>query len=336
MATVLVTGGAGYIGAHACKALAAAGHLPVTYDDLSKGHARAVLWGPLEEGDIADTARLDAAFVRHRPAAVMHFAAASEVGESVADPLKYYRINVAGSERLVARALAHGVRAIVFSSTCAVYGLPERVPMDEALSRRPINPYGRSKLAVEMMLEDAAGAYGLDVAALRYFNAAGASADAEIGEDHDPETHVVPLVLAAARDQSRSIGVFGTDYPTRDGSCIRDFVHVEDLATAHVAALERLLAGTLRGFTGINLGAGRGASVLELVAAAEAVTGRRIRRELLPRRSGDPAELVADPTRARDVLGWEARRSDLATILSSAWNWMNRRDDATRLRAAGG
>lgn len=326
MAKVLVTGGAGYIGSHACKALAAAGHLPVTYDSLEKGHRRAVRWGPLEVGDICDTGRLDEVFETHRPDAVMHFAAASEVGESGRDPLKYYRTNVGGTESLVSRALAHGVRSLVFSSTCAVYGMPDRTPMDERLPRNPINPYGRSKLAVELMLEDTAAACGLDVVALRYFNAAGASADASIGEDHDPETHLVPLVLEAARDQSRCIGVFGCDYPTRDGSCVRDFIHVEDLADAHVAALERLLSGAMTGFSGVNLGAGRGSSVLQVIAAAESVTGRRVRHEVLPRRSGDPARLIADPSLARGLLDWEPHRSELTTIIASAWRWSLAKD----------
>jgi UDP-arabinose 4-epimerase len=321
MATVLVTGGAGYVGSHGCKAIAAAGHLPVTYDDLSKGHRGFVRWGPLEVGDITDAERLDAVFRAYRPAAVVHFAAASEVGESVADPLKYYRTNVGGTEILVRLAVAHGVRAFVSSSTCAIYGTPERTPIVEAAPCRPLSPYGRAKYAVELMLEDAAAAHGIDVVALRYFNAAGASPDGDIGEDHTPETHLIPNVLAAARHGGRAIRVNGTDYQTRDGSCVRDYVHVDDLADAHVAALERLWAGALPGFRGINLGTGVGATVLEVIAVAEAVTGQRIRVEVGPRRPGDVARLIADPTHAREVLGWTPRRSDLETIIGTAWAW---------------
>lgn len=321
MATVLVTGGAGYVGAHACKAIAAAGHKPVAYDNLSKGHRQAVRWGPLEVGDLADAERLDAVFRTHRPEAVVHFAAASEVGESVSDPLKYYRNNIGGTEVLVRCAVAHGVRVLVFSSTCAIYGTPERTPISEREPKKPLSPYGRSKYATEFLLEDAAAAHDIDVVALRYFNAAGASPDGEIGEDHDPETHLIPNVLLAARHQGRSINVFGTDYSTRDGSCVRDYVHVDDLADAHVAALERLWAGALPGFRGINLGTGTGASVLEVIAHAEAITGRRIVVETGPRRRGDVARLIADPTLARDLLGWTPHRSDLETIISTAWAW---------------
>jgi UDP-arabinose 4-epimerase len=319
--TVLVTGGAGYIGAHACKALARAGFRPVAYDNFVRGHRQAVMWGPLEEGDIADAHRLDDVFTRQRPVAVMHFAALSEVGLSWDDPLGYYRNNVAGSLVLLERAVAHGVRSFVFSSTCAVYGHAARSPLDESVPLAPINPYGRSKLMVEMALRDAAEAHGLDAMALRYFNAAGASADGEIGEDHEPETHLIPRVLMAARDQSQSIGVYGTGYPTCDGSCIRDYVHVDDLASAHVAAVERLLAGGLPGFRGLNLGTGRGYSVLHVVAEAERVTGRRIRTEVMPPRPGDAPQLIADASEARRLLGWEPRSSDLGTMLETAWRW---------------
>lgn len=334
-APIIVTGGAGYIGAHACKALAAAGYTPVVYDSFVRGHRRAVRWGPLEVGDIADPARLDAVFARHGPVAVMHFAALSEVALSWRDPLTYLRNNVSGSLVLLERALAHGVRTFVFSSTCAVYGVPERSPIGEDVPLDPINPYGRSKMMVELALRDAVRAHGMNVAALRYFNAAGASPDGEIGEDHEPETHLVPRVLLAARDQSRVIGINGTDYPTRDGSCVRDYVHVDDLARAHVAALRRLLDGTLTGFNGINLGTGRGYSVLDVVSAAERITGRRIRTEIGPRRPGDAPRLIADPTRARDLLGWRPECSDLDTLIATAWEWTLRgaRADAGAPRA---
>ena len=322
--TILVSGGAGYIGAHTCKALAAAGYTPVTYDTLAMGKAASVRWGPFEEGDIADAARLDAVFERHAPAAVMHFAGSSEVIESIRDPLSFYRNNVAGSLTLMERALANGVMSFVFSSTCAVYGVPERMPIDEDVPKAPINPYGQSKLMVETMLHHAAEAQGLNAVALRYFNAAGASPDGEIGEDHDPETHLVPLALMAALDPTRRIRVFGTDYPTRDGSCVRDFVHVCDLAEAHVAAVDRLLSGALSGFHGINLGSGRGLSVLDVVAHAERAAGRSVAVETAARRPGDPPRLVADPALAARLLGWRARMSDPETIMHTAWAWIRR------------
>ncbi len=329
--TVLVTGGAGYIGAHACKALAAAGYVPVVYDNFVRGHRRAVMWGPLEEGDVADAARLDAVFARHRPDAVMHFAALSEVGLSWSDPLAYYRNNVSGSFVLMERMLAHGVTTFVFSSTCAVYGVPERSPISEDTPLAPINPYGRSKAMVETALADAAGAHGLNAVAMRYFNAAGASPEAEIGEDHEPETHLIPRVLMAARDQGQVIGINGTDYPTRDGSCVRDYVHVDDLARAHVAALDHLLEGKLTGFHGINLGTGKGYSVLDIVAAAERVTGRRIRTETGPRRPGDAPRLIADPSKARDLFGWRPVASELDMLLSTAWEWTRHNSRAEAL-----
>lgn len=324
MANILVTGGAGYIGAHTCKALAAAGHTPITFDNLVKGHAEAVRWGPLERGDITDLARLDAVFARHVPEAVIHFAAASEVGESTKVPLKYYWTNVGGTVALAECALAHGVDKLVFSSTCAVYGTPERMPMDETLSHAPINPYGRSKAMGEVALRDAAKAQGLNAVALRYFNAAGASAQGDIGEDHTPETHLIPLILLAAKDPSRTVAVFGTDYPTRDGSCVRDFIHVDDLATAHVQAVDKLLSGELTGFHGLNLGTGKGFSVLEILTAAQRVTGRHIAVRHEGRRAGDAARLIADPRQAEQRLDWRATHSDLDVILSTAWCWTMR------------
>ncbi|WP_108663654.1 UDP-glucose 4-epimerase GalE [Acuticoccus kandeliae] len=327
MAVLLVTGGAGYIGAHVAKALALARHRPVVYDNLSRGHRYAVRWGPLAIGDINDADRLDAVFRTYRPAAVLHFAASSEVSQSVRDPIAYWRNNVAGSLTLIERALANGVDRFVFSSTCAIYGTPAHIPLAEDSREAPINPYGETKLAVERLLRSAAAAYGLNAVALRYFNAAGASQTAEIGENHVPETHLVPLVLDAALDPTRSIAVFGTDYPTPDGSCIRDYVHVDDLASAHILAVEQLLRGGLTGFVGLNLGSGRGYSVLEIVKAARRITGAPITVTLQPRRAGDPAALVADATQARRVLGWEPGRSDIGIILRSAWRWSLRKDE---------
>jgi UDP-glucose-4-epimerase GalE len=330
--TVLVTGGAGYIGSHCAKALAAAGYVPVVYDSLVAGHADAVRWGPLERGDIADAARLDEVIAKHRPVAALHFAALIEVGASVRVPLSFYRANVAGSLTLVERLVAGGVDKIVFSSTCAIYGVPGLAgPLDESVPQAPISPYGRTKRMVEEMLADVAATGALSAVALRYFNAAGASPDGEIGERHDPETHLIPLVLAAARDR-RPVAIFGTDYPTRDGTCVRDYIHVDDLASAHVAALERLLDGTVTGFAGVNLGTGRGMSVREIVAEAERVTGSPVPVRLEPRRPGDPPALVADATRAQTLLGWQPTRSDPATILSSAWRFLMRDEPQFRPR----
>ncbi|HEY8593670.1 MAG TPA: UDP-glucose 4-epimerase GalE [Devosiaceae bacterium] len=316
---VLVTGGAGYIGSHTCKALHRAGHLPVTYDNLSSGHAHAVKWGPLVVGDIADTTLLAATLGAHDCQAIIHFAAHAYVGESVGDPLKYYANNVAGTIGMIEAARIAGVKRIVFSSTCAVFGIPGLALIDEHAERRPINPYGRSKLMVETILEDCWSAYGIASMALRYFNAAGADPDGELGEEHDPETHLIPLVLQSALDPARSISVFGTDYPTPDGTCIRDYVHVSDLADAHVLALDAI--DRAPGFSACNLGTGRGVSISEVVAAASRLTNRKINVRHAPRRPGDPPELVADPSRAQTELGWSARRSDLDTILSDAWAW---------------
>ncbi len=273
---ILVTGGAGYIGSHACKALAASGFVPVSYDNLVYGHRWAVRWGPLIEADLADTARLRAALREHKIAAVMHFAAFAYVGESMAKPQLYFRNNLVNSLGLLDAMLAEGVRHIVFSSTCATYGTPERVPIGEETPQRPVNPYGESKLMVERALHWYAGAYGLAYAALRYFNAAGADPAGEIGEDHDPETHLIPLVLAAAQGKLPHVDIYGTDYPTADGTAIRDYIHVQDLAEAHVAAIRHLLEGG--GNLQLNLGTGTGHSVRAVIDAAERVTGRRIPR----------------------------------------------------------
>ena len=320
--TVLVTGGAGFIGAHACKALSEAGYQPVVYDNLVYGHEEAVRWGPLERGDIADRARLDAAFERHRPDAVMHFAAFTAVGESVADPGKYYRNNVAGSLGLLEAMATHGVGKMVFSSTAATYGLPKTVPITEDEPSQPINPYGRSKLMVEKMLFDFERAHGLTSAIMRYFNAAGASPDGEIGEAHDPETHLIPLALDAAAGKGPPLTVFGDDYPTPDGTCIRDYIHVGDLADAHVLALDRLDGGG--GARIYNLGVGSGVSVREILDAIEAVTGKAVPYRVGPRRPGDPPVLVSDASRARTELGWVPSSSDVETIIATAWAWHQR------------
>lgn len=320
MSTILVTGGAGYIGSHACKALAAAGHLPIVYDNLVYGHRWAVQWGPLEEGELADRGRLDAVIARWRPEAVMHFAAYAYVGESVTDPGKYYRNNFVGSLSLLEAMRDAGIQRIVFSSTCATYGVPQQRLIDEEHPQHPINPYGASKLMVERMLQDFGAAHGLQSISLRYFNAAGAAADGAIGEAHDPETHLIPLVLAAAAGRAGPITLHGDDYDTADGTCIRDYVHVEDLAAAHCLALEAL-DRLPPGMTAINVGTGCGHSVREVIAAAERVCGTAVPMLVGPRRTGDPAVLVASAERARRLLGWQPVASDLTSILASAWRW---------------
>lgn len=318
--TVLVTGGAGYVGSHACKALARAGYRPVTYDNLSIGNRWAVRWGPLEPGDILDVARLSEVFKKHRPVAAMHFAAFALVGESMAAPSLYYRNNVAGAINLLDAARLNDVQAIVFSSTCAIYGIPDELPIKEDTPQRPVNPYGASKLMVERILADYEAAYGMRYAALRYFNAAGADHEGEIGECRSVETHLVPLVLDAILGRRPPLRVLGTDYPTPDGTAIRDYIHVTDLAEAHVAALRHLLAG--RASLACNLGTGRGHSVREVIAAAETVTGRVVPYSRGPRRPGDPPVLFADPDLAREVLGLTPTRSaDLTRIVRDAWAW---------------
>ena len=322
MARILIVGGAGYVGSHAAKALAAAGHEGVVYDSLATGHREFVRWGPLIEGDIRHAERLDRVLAETRFEAVMHFAALAYVGESVTAPGKYYDVNVNGTRVLLDAMVKAGVPALVFSSTCAVYGEPEQQPITEATPKAPINPYGRTKLVCEGMMDDFARAFGVRSCRLRYFNAAGCDPDGEIGEDHSPETHLIPLVLDAALGRRADIAVFGTDYPTADGSAVRDYIHVADLASAHVAALERLLSG---GDTcSVNLGTGRGASVLDIIATARRVTGRPIAARLVERRPGDPATLVADASQAARVLGWRPVRS-LETTISDAWAWHEKR-----------
>jgi UDP-glucose-4-epimerase GalE len=323
MSTILVTGGAGYVGSHACKALAAAGHTPVVYDNLGRGHREFVRWGPLEVGDVGDGARLDAVFARHRIDAVMHFAALAYVGESVEQPALYYRNNVGGTLELLEAMRRAGVRQLVFSSTCATYGVPERMPITEDTPQQPINPYGMSKLVVERVLRDYDAAYGLRSVSLRYFNAAGCDPDCEVGEDHDPETHLIPRVLMAADGALPHVEIFGTDYPTPDGTCQRDYVHVSDLAAGHVQAHDYLGRGGAT--TAVNLGTGRAFSVREVVAAAERVTGRRVPVREAARRAGDPPVLVADATRARTVLGFAPGFTEIAPIVETAWRWHKRK-----------
>lgn len=319
---VVVFGGAGYIGSHACQALALRGYEPITYDNLVRGHRWAVRWGPLEEGDIADTERVREVLLRHRPAAVMHFAAYAYVGESVEKPLQYYLNNVSGTAALLAALTSVADIPVVFSSTCATYGIPDRVPILETDPQRPINPYGYSKLVVERMLSDLDRACGLKSACLRYFNAAGADPGGAIGEEHDPEPHLIPRVLMAARDAT-PFTVFGDDYETPDGTCIRDYVHVCDLANAHVLALEHLLSK--RSSCVFNVSNSQGHSVHEVVATAELVTGRKIDLRTGDRRPGDPPVLIGSAEAAHRVLGWKPQRSELTLQIEDAWDWMNRK-----------
>lgn len=322
MTRVLVAGGAGYIGSHACKALAGAGFIPVTLDSLVNGHEEAVRWGPLVRGDLDDRALLARLLAEEKIEAVMHFAAYLYVGESVEQPAKYYANNVANTLGLLDAMREAGISSIVFSSTAATYGEPERNPIPENHPQLPINPYGETKLAVERALKWYGGAYGLRWAALRYFNAAGADPDGETGEAHDPETHLVPLVLEAGMGKRPPVKLFGTDYPTPDGTAVRDYVHVSDLADAHVLALKRLMQGG--DSLAANLGTGDGYSVRQILDEAGRALGSPIPHENAPRRAGDPPELVADPSLAMRELGWTPTRSDLPTILKTALAWHRR------------
>jgi UDP-arabinose 4-epimerase len=326
--TVLVTGGAGYIGSHCCKLLASAGYRPVVYDDLSTGHRDFVKWGPLVEGDIRDRGKLVDALAAQRPALVMHFAALALVGESVARPERYWDVNVGGVFALLEAMRATGCDKLVFSSSCAVYGEPEAMPIDEQTTKAPVNPYGASKLTAEWMMESFDRAHGCKSVRLRYFNACGADPEGEIGEDHSPETHLIPLTLDVALGRRESIAIFGSDYPTPDGTAVRDYIHVLDLAAAHLAAAEHLLGGGKT--AAVNLGTGEGASVAEVVGAVERVTGRKIATTSGPRRAGDPPRLVANPALAESLLGWKARRSALETAIADAWAWHQTRFDAAR------
>ena len=318
MTNILVVGGAGYIGAHTCLDLAEKGFTPVVYDNLSNGHSEFVRWGPLETGDIADRDRLAAVMHEHRPAAIVHFAALIEVGESVRDPLAFYRNNVGGTLALLAAAEEAGIDRIVFSSTCATYGEPNAVPMAETHRQAPINPYGWSKLMVERILADLATHKGLRSVVLRYFNAAGADPEGRVGEWHEPETHAIPLAIEAALGRRPGFTVFGTDYDTRDGTCLRDYVHVMDLADAHTRAVQHLIDGG--DSVALNLGTGDGTTVKELLSTIESVTGRRFPIEHADRRQGDSPALVADNAKAKAVLGWQPRH-DLRSIIETAWNW---------------
>ena len=320
--TILVVGGAGYIGAHVALALHKAQYDVLVFDNLSTGHAEFLRFGRHVLGDLADRAALDALFASNAIAGVMHFAAFAYVGESVNDPAKYYRNNVANTLNLLECMRNHDVRHCIFSSTCATYGVPKKLPLEENHPQTPINPYGRTKLNVEWMLQDFARAYGLNYSALRYFNAAGAAPvewKAGIGEWHEPETHLIPLVLQAALDGQRAIRIFGTDYQTRDGTCIRDYIHVCDLADAHILALERLFAG--EGNSVFNLGNGQGYSVQEVIDCARAVTGQTIAVEETSRRPGDPPSLVGDARKALHELGWKPKFAALDSIVRTAWAW---------------
>jgi UDP-arabinose 4-epimerase len=317
MTTVLVTGGAGFIGSHTCKALRRAGFDPVCYDNLKRGNPEAVKWGALEIGDLADGGHLRQVLKSYHPAAVIHFAALAYVGESIQSPSTYYRNNVGGTATLLEALRECGVGKMVFSSSCAVYGTPEVGPIPEHSPHAPINPYGATKMICERMLKECATAFPLSFIALRYFNAAGADPDGEIGECHIPETHAIPLMLEVAAGESDCFTIFGDDYPTPDGTCLRDYVHVTDLADAHVAALRFLLRGCES--TTFNLGTGRGWSVRELIDAARQATNRDIPVQVGPRRPGDPPVLIAESARAYECLGWQPRFVDLATQLAHAW-----------------
>ena len=316
---VLVTGGAGYIGSHACKALARAGYFPVTYDNLSTGWEEAVQYGPFEKGDLLDRPRLDNVFIRWKPAAVMHFAAFSDVGEATRDPGRYWRNNVSGTLTLLEAMVQAGVKNMVFSSTCAVYGDADGATLDEDTPTRPINAYGASKRAIEEMLGHFEASAGLRSVIFRYFNVAGADEDAEIGEAHRVENHLVPLLIQTIQRKRPALTIHGTDYDTPDGTCIRDYVHVMDLVDAHVAGVGRLLEG--QGSRVYNLGTGTGFSVREVIEAAGAVTNRPVPVVEGPRRAGDAVRLVSGSRRAGEELGWEPRRSTLAQMIGDAWAW---------------
>src|SRR6266852_4764318 len=317
MQPILVTGGAGFIGAHTCKALAANGLHPIAFDNLSRGHRDMVRWGPFVHGDILQPAELDRAFEQYQPKAVIHFAALAYVGESVAQPLAYYQNNVSGLINVLDAMVRHGADTMVFSSSCATYGIPDALPITENARQQPISPYGHSKLVCEQILMRVAAAHHLRIAPLRYFNACGADPEGELSERHDPETQLIPLAVDAAIGRGPPLQIFGADYPTADGTCERDFIHVSDLARAHVAALRQLNNGseTLT----LNLGTGRAYSILEIVSTVERVTGRTVPVIRAPRRPGDPAALVADGSRAERLLEFTPKHSDLKTIIETTW-----------------
>jgi UDP-glucose-4-epimerase GalE len=322
LGTVLVVGGAGYVGAHTCKALSKAGYIPLVFDNLSTGHKNFVKWGPFVQGDIRDTGAVLQAIRSHKTEAVLHFAASAYVGESVTDPQKYYENNVAGSLSLLRGMLEAGCKKLVFSSSCAIYGKPDELPIRETAPQNPVNPYGASKLMVERILSDYAPAYGLDSTALRYFNASGADPEGELGELRDPETHLIPRAMMAIQGYITNFAIFGNDYPTPDGTAIRDYIHVSDLAEAHVLALQHLLASKAGG--AFNLGTGHGYSVKQVLDAIAAETGESLMTVTASRRPGDPAVLVADATLSRAQLGFAPILSDLKSIIHTAWGWHSR------------
>ena len=323
MFNILVTGGAGYIGSHAVRILREAGYGVVVYDNLSRGHREAVNGFAFVEGNTADSARVKAVCEEYKVGAVMHFAAHSQVGESVEQPRLYYENNVVGGLKLLEAVLDAGIKYFIFSSSAAVYGEPERVPIDEEQPLKPTNPYGETKALIEKALKYYDIAYGLKSVSLRYFNAAGAGMEGDLGEDHDPETHLIPLVIKAIMDQGAPLTVFGDDYPTVDGSAVRDYIHVDDLAVAHLLALEALLKG--KPGSVYNLGNGSGFSVLDVIKTAEKITGMKVPYKIGPRRAGDPAVLVASANKARGELGWQPRYSSLEKIFETAWRWSRTR-----------
>ncbi len=316
---VLVTGGAGFIGSHTCKQLARAGFVPIVYDNLSTGHLHAVKWGPFVQGDLEDKAKLASVIQRYQPQGVLHFAANALVVESMHEPEKYYRNNVAGTLALLEVLRQSGVNRLVFSSSCATYGNPQAGAMTEEHPQNPINPYGRTKLMVEQMMGDFFMAYGLQTAVLRYFNAAGADLDGELGEEHEPETHLLPSIIQAALGVKPEIVVYGTNFATKDGSAVRDYIHVQDLAEAHVLALQHLLKS--KDSITLNLGTGRGYSVLELIAYVQKCSAKTVPVRFEKSRPGEPGVLTANASKAAAVLGWTARHSSLETIVGSAWKW---------------
>ena len=319
MTNILVTGGAGYIGSHCCKELSKKGFQPVTIDNLVYGHEDFVKWGEFFKGDVGDPAPLKKCLDQHKIDAVMHFAAYAYVGESVEDPVKYYENNLRNTIQLLHAVLDHKIKYFVFSSTCATYGHPQKTPIDEDHPQNPINPYGKTKRMIEEIMQDYQNAYGLKYISLRYFNAAGADPDAEVGEDHDPETHLIPLVLDAAIGKRKDIKVFGTDYETPDGTCIRDYIHVTDLAQAHILALQQLMDGA--DSNAYNLGNGQGFSVLEIIERARKITGKNITVENSDRRPGDPPVLIASNEKAVKELGWKPQYADIDDIIGTAWRW---------------
>ncbi|PMM40242.1 UDP-glucose 4-epimerase GalE [Vibrio splendidus] len=316
---ILIVGGAGYIGSHTAKYFHAQGEEVIVFDNLSTGHRDFTLWGEFEEGDLSDITRLREVFEKHSICTVIHFAAHAYVGESVLEPEKYYRNNVVNTINLLMVMKEFGVNNIVFSSSCATYGQPTQVPIKEETQQLPLNPYGRTKLIAESILKDYQAAYGLNFIALRYFNASGADLDSEIGERHEPETHLIPNILAAAENNTQ-VKVFGDDYPTKDGSCIRDYIHVCDLASAHFLAYRHLLSGGISEC--INISSGTGYSIFDIVKESEKILGKKVDFLIEPRRAGDPAELVGTNTKAKDILGWQSEFSDLSTILSTAYKWL--------------